>query len=603
MKRLRYQFYLPRDARIAIAAAALLALGAGAFDRGWVASAIILILLAVGLLGAFYAFVVRPARLPKRAVLNIRLADNLREIGPHSPLDQLRSRGAPNLFELRRALEGAANDPALKAVLVEIAAPALGLATAQELHDLLRAATQRGKRVIALLSGDNATLRDYYVACGASEIIANPDTAFLMLGISAGSVFLKEALAKLGIEAQTLQWKEYKGAAETFSRDSMSPALRESLDAILSDWKAALTAAIATARKLPPAQVESLIAAGFMSADAGVAANLLDRTGYLDDLRRDFDPELKDDPFVTVSHYLRHLAYRREGPRGARIALIHGLGPVVAGEGPLAGEFISGERVAGEFRRAARDEEIRAIVFRINSPGGSAVGSDLVWRAVREAREHNKPVIVSMGDVAGSGGYYVAMAADAIVAEPTTITGSIGVVYTKFSLPALLARLGVNFDSVKTDPVSDALSPARAMTEAELAQLNQMVGQLYANFTAKVAEGRKLPPDAAEDVARGRVWSGVAAKARGLVDELGGMDQAVALARAKAGLSPGEPHELYLYPPPNFFSSLGLNALRSQALPLDKLASALGIPSRWVPALTELLTRRSGVLLLTEFFG
>ena len=176
----------------------------------------------------------------------------------------------------------------------------------------------------------------------------------------------------------------------------------------------------------------------------------------------------------------------------------------------------------------------------MNSPGGSAVGSDLVWRAVREAQKRGKPVVVSMGDVAGSGGYYVAMGADAIVAEPTTITGSIGVVYTKFSLRDLLDYLGIGIDAVKTDEIGDALSMARPLSDAELAQLNSVVGELYGNFTAKVAEGRKLDAAQAEEVARGRVWSGVAAKARGLIDELGGLARAVEIAREKAGLKPDE---------------------------------------------------------------
>src|SRR5208282_2463668 len=182
-------------------------------------------------------------------------------------------------------------------------------------------------------------------------------------------------------------------------------------------------------------------------------------------------------------------------------------GPVVSGEGPATGEFISGVATAAQIDRASRDERVSAIVFRVNSPGGSAVGSDLVWRAVREAQGRGKPVVVSMGDVAGSGGYYVAMGADAIVAEPATITGSIGVVYTKLSIRDLLAQAGIAIDVAKTDAIADALSWSRPMTEAELAQLNEVVGELYGNFTGKVAEGRKLDRDAAEAVARGRVWS------------------------------------------------------------------------------------------------
>jgi protease-4 len=203
-----------------------------------------------------------------------------------------------------------------------------------------------------------------------------------------------------------------------------------------------------------------------------------------------------------------------------------------------------------------------------------------------------------MGDVAGSGGYYVAMGADAIVAGPATVTGSIGVVYAKFNVLDLMQRLGVRLDVVKSDAVSDALSPARPMTAAELAQLNEVVGELYSTFIAKVTEGRKLDPEATEEVARGRVWSGVAAKARGLVDELGGLGRAVALAREKAGLKPAEEHDLVLYPPANLWSALRLTAAHSE-IPWGLMIAArvLHLPERWTPALLSLLTR-TGVLML-----
>lgn len=231
-------------------------------------------------------------------------------------------------------------------------------------------------------------------------------------------------------------------------------------------------------------------------------------------------------------------------------------------------------------------------MFRVNSPGGSAVGSDLVWRAVREARKRGKPVVVSMGDVAGSGGYYVAMGADAIVAEPTTVTGSVGVVFTKFSLAALLARAGIVLESAKSSPLSDALSLSRTLTEGELTQMNEMIGQLYTNFVAKFAEDRKLDYDAAEAVARGRVWSGLAAKARGLVDELGGLQRAVAIAREKAGLKAEEPHELSPYPEPGLIGSLKLSMARNETPPvLGLIATALDLPQRWAPGLLQLLMR------------
>jgi len=242
---------------------------------------------------------------------------------------------------------------------------------------------------------------------------------------------------------------------------------------------------------------------------------------------------------------------------------------------------------------------VRAVVFRVNSPGGSAVGSELVWRAVTEVRRRGKPVVVSMGDVAGSGGYYVSMAADAIVAQPSTITGSIGVVYTKFNLAELLERVGINIDYAKSSQRGDALSLSRALTEDELRQLNDVMGSLYANFCAKVGQGRQLDQAQTEAVARGRVWSGAAAAANGLVDALGGMSRAVELAREKANLTPGQEHELALY------SGLrGLMGMRMTFAPAAEshwlsgtLAQIVGLPEEWLPALAQLLRRPATMML------
>jgi protease-4 len=590
---------LTRETRVALLVAFLIALGTICLATGWRAAGLASIVAATALAAAFYLFIIRPSRIPRDAVLTLRLVGGIREDAPRSPLEQLRSHGAATLFDIRNALEAAAADNRLKAVLVEISSPGFGLATAHELHELLRALVSKGKQVVAVLGGDQITPRDYLIACGASEVVANPDTTLMMLGLSVGSLFLTDALSKLGIQAQTLQWKEYKGAAEMFTRETMSAELRESLEAVIADCQSLMTQSIASARRMPPERARELLGAGFMSARAACTNGLIDRAGYIEDIRAELEPE--DTPkssFVALGRYLRHISYVRDGRGRPRLALIHGLGPVVVGEGPMAGEFFSGERIAEEIRRASRDDKIKAIVFRVNSPGGSAAGSDLVWRAVREAQRRGKPVVVSMGDVAGSGGYYVAMGADAIVAGPATVTGSIGVVYAKFSVPELMQRLGVGLDVVKSDPVSDALSPARPMTAAELAQLNDVIGELYSTFTAKVTEGRKLDPAATEQVARGRVWSGVAAQARGLVDELGGLGRAVALAHEKAGLKPGEEHDLVLYPPPTLLSALHLSAAYSE-IPwaLSAAARLLQLPERWTPALLSLVTRTGALLL------
>src|SRR6202030_2586433 len=486
------RLWISRELRLGIVVLILYVVGAIGLAFGHWGVGVSAIGIGLALVAAFYFAVVRPAQIPHDAVLVIRLAGPIEEDVTLSPLDQIMRRGANSLDHLRYAFESAAIDDEVRAIVVEIAGFGAGLATAHEIHRLMRAAQTAGKRVIALLRGDDAGLREYLVAAGAGEIVANPDTMLTMLGVATGGVFLKNALDKLKIQAQTLQWKEYKGAAETLGRDTMSPALRESMEAVVADWEKILVETIASARKLSPERARELIAAGFVSAKFAVENKLIDREGYIEDIRAEFDPEAKRKVFVNLARYRRHAIFTRERGRRARIALVHASGPVVSGEAPATGEHISGVATAAQLDRASRDERVRAIVFRVNSPGGSAVGSDLVWRAVREAQGRGKPVVVSMGDVAGSGGYYGAAGADAIVAEQATITGSIGVVYAKFNLGSMLNELGVHFDFVKSAPISDAMSMARAMTEAELAQLNETVGHLYAAFTAKVAAGRKL---------------------------------------------------------------------------------------------------------------
>jgi protease IV len=595
------RIFATRIVRVATLCAILVALAGLALYFGNRSLGFALLTAAIAIGAAFFVFVIRPARIPRDAVLTLRLSGALPEEPHRSLIDQLRGHLAPALSHLRYALEEVRRDPAVRAVVIEIAGIDNGLATAEELHDLIRRARESGKRVIAVLDGESAGVRDYLIASAADEIVCNPETMLTMLGVSAGSVFLKRAFEKLHVQVQTLQYKEYKGAAEMFSRESMSQPLRESLQAIVGDWRQVLTERIARARNLSTETAAELVGRGFMTAHDARAAGLIDREGYTEDIRAEFDPEGKRKKFVGLARYLRHAMYMNEGGERHRIAVICGVGPVISGDPSMTGDFISPETTGAQIERASRDENIEAIVFRVNSPGGSAVGSDLVWRAVRAAQGRGKPVVVSMGDVAGSGGYYVAACADAIVAQASTLTGSIGVVYAKFDVSSLMNQFGVNIENTKSHPISDAMSPTRAMTEGEIRQLDGVLNQLYGNFTGKVAEGRKLDAEATETLARGRIWSGTAAKASGLIDEVGGMARAVELAREKAGIPAGDAHQLVSYSQARFINALKLSMNAGEADAISLLAGKLvGMPSRWMPALTHLLWR-GGVVMLGPF--
>jgi protease IV len=594
------RLWISREVRLAIMVAVLVLLGAFALTHHELKPGIALLVIAAVSVAAFWYAVVRPARIPREAVITVRLSGSIHEDPQVMPLDQLlrRGRAAMSLRNLRYALEAVEADSSVRGIILEIGALEAGLATCHEIYRLLRAAHLRGKRIMALFTGDGLGPRELLIAAGATEVVANPDAMLAMLGVGAGGVFLRSALEKFGVQAQTLQWKEYKGAAEMFSRDAMSPALRESLDAIIRDSERLIADAISESRKIDLERVHELLAAGFISAKDAAESRLIDRTGYREDIRASFDADPESKVFVSLGRYIRHAAHVRERGRRPRIAVVCATGPVVAGDAPVAGEFISASATAAQFDRASRDERVSAIVFRINSPGGSAVASDIVWRAVREAQGRGKPVVVSMGDVAGSGGYYIAAGADAIVAEPATITGSIGVVFTRFSFASLLNQLGVHFDFVKTSERSDALSVSRALTEAELSQIDRTIGHLYDNFVTRVSEGRRLSFEQAEAVARGRVWSGVAAKANGLVDEVGGFGRAIEIARERAKIERRQDHELVDYRPTRGLWGLRL-AMGSERMPLggEIVARAIGVPVNWAPAMLELLARGGAILL------
>jgi len=587
-----------RKLRMVVAVLVLIGAGTLLVALGWHDLGGLLILFALAAAAAYLLIVVRPARIAPDSLLRVRLSGALREHAPVPWLERLRGTQSPTLHQLREAFQEVASDARVSAVLIEIASLRCGLASAQELHDLIGGLTAAGKRTIAVLEGDSLSTREYLIAAAAGQVIANPDATLAMVGLSAGGLFFKDALQRLRIDAQALQWKEYKGAAETFSRQEMSAPLRDSITALLGDSERLMVEYVARARRLSPSVARALLTCGFIGAQSACANKLIDQIGYSQDLLSSYDPN--DKRVLTLTRYLRRVRWRQDRGKLPRIGLVFGVGPVLTGDEPLSGEFISAVRTSAELLRAGRDERVKAVVFRVNSPGGAAVGSDLVWRAVKEVRRLGKPVVVSMGDVAGSGGYYVAAGADAIVAQAATITGSIGVVYVKFSLGALLQKLGVAADLVKMAPNGDAMSFTRALDSEELQQLDQVMGELYGNFTAKVAEGRHLTPEQTEAVAKGRIWSGSAALANGLVDALGGLDRAVAIAREKAGLPPSQALELATI-------SVGLGGLKAALMPTaggaaqgwaGLLTEIVGLPETWLPALGKL---RQGMALLSPW--
>jgi protease IV len=462
--------------------------------------------------------------------------------------------GAMSLWDLGRTLDVAAEDDDVVAIRIVLRGAFMGWASAEEVLAHLDAFRDSGKPVYALLEGDIIDDLTYFLATAADRVWVAPATAAAINGLAVESPFFRGTLDKLHIEPEVLMLGKYKSAGEPFVNYEMSPYMRESLEAVLATTQDRFNERVAERRQREPAQVQELLRRTLLTAREMVEGGLADDIGYLDQV----DAALIEQTGVDEYHGVAAASYRsargRGRARGAgdRIALVFGEGPVLTDAPAAALPFLesrvlAGTRVADHIREATEDDSVKAIVFRVNSPGGSAVGSDIVRRAIEEARAAGKTVVVSMADVAGSGGYWVAMAADAIVAHPTTITGSIGVVFTKFNLDGFFEWIGTKVERVATEPGADALSLG-PLAEDEKLRVAAWMDEVYDLFTGHVAAERELDVERVREIAQGRVWSGRDALAIGLIDRLGGLEEAFALAKEKAGLDPDKKYPLDLYP-------------------------------------------------------
>jgi len=456
--------------------------------------------------------------------------------------------GDPDPYgRLVERLTRARDDPSVTAVVVRIDALPVGAGRVEELRALLAAVRER-RPVLAYLTGGGT--REYWLATAASAIAAAPGAPLMVNGIARAQLYVKGLLDRLGVAVEVIRAGAYKSAAEPLVRTGASREAREELDAVLDDVHGRFVADVAAARHLSPERVRALVDEGIFTGEGARDAGLVDAVAWPDEL------EAWAAKAAGLPAGVRAGRSRAYAPEGERTAQRWGRPPVVEVirlEGLIArggarspldapGVDVAGaDAVAAAIRRAGEDPEVRAIVLRVESPGGDGFASDLVWREVILARQRGKPVVASMGDVAASGGYLVAVAADAIVAEPSTITGSIGVFAAKPDLSGLLEKLSVRRESSARGAHAELTSLNRAWSEGERATVQRQIDAFYTLFLRRVADGRHLSPAEVDAVAQGRVWTGRQALERHLVDRLGTLADAVALAREKAGLSPREP--------------------------------------------------------------
>ncbi len=458
-------------------------------------------------------------------------------------------------------LDRASRDSRVKGLFLRVGSGDLSVAQAQEIGAAIKRFRQSGRFVIAHSQGFTSSgLGDYLAAASANEIWMQPKAPFGPAGTGAGAVFLRGFFEKIHAEPQIAKRSDYKSAADMFMEKDYTPQDREQTTALLQSWYDTATRGAAADRKLSPKAVAAAFEASPQFAEEAQRAHLVDRIGYDDDAKNAAVARAGGAKAVTLKKYSKNISDFSEGGQ-PRIAVVEAAGEIVDGparDGVIGdSRAIVGDEYATAIREAARDEQIRAIVLRVDSPGGSVTASDQILNAVKKAQRAGKPVVVSMGTLAASGGYYISCSANRIVAEPGTLTGSIGVLSGKVSFGKTAGLIGVGVDQIgvgKNALMDSAITP---YTSEQWANVNHQADVIYADFTRKVAEGRKLPIAKVEEVAKGRVWTGADAKARGLVDELGGFWTAVAAAKKLAGIATEERVAFKIYPKKvSFFAAL-----------------------------------------------
>ena len=497
-------------------------------------------------------FAARP--LPKSMILSL----DLRHVPPEtvSP-DFLHGdlwRGARDITDMVQTLWLAADDPRVVGLYVEIGDKSAGLARVQELRQAIARFKGKGKFAIGFTEalGDGEHIADYYLATALDQIWLQPSGAFAVTGLSVETPFLKGALDKIGVHMEGGKRYEYKSAPDTFTETGMTAAARENLQQLIDGLYGQFVDDVARDRRLQPAKLRQLIDTAPFDSERAHEAGLIDRIGYRADAMNEvYQRAGSTQDVVTFADYAGDRSLAR--PQGDVVALVRASGTISStgggGDSPLDDDAeAASDDIVDALDQASQSKEVRAIVLRIDSPGGTYPASDALADGVARARATGKPVIVSMGDVAASGGYLAAVRADVIVAEPSTVTGSIGVFGVWPVATDLLNMLNVKVEQVGAGANAGMYSSFRSPTASQRAAIGRDLDAVYADFAHQVADARKLDAAKIDAVARGRIFTGIDARRAGLVDELGGLQLALGIAKAKAGIDEARPIEVRPFP-------------------------------------------------------
>ena len=489
-----------------------------------------------------------------KSVLKLDLNKPIQEVGTENPFSGLGGPFAGNentvgLKDITDALKNAQSDDKIKGIYLKTEGPETGWATLEEIRNQLLEFKKSKKFVVAY--GESFTEKGYYIASVADKIYLNPAGGMEWNGLSAEYSFFKGTFDKLGVKPEIFRVGEFKSAIETFVREDMSEASKKQSFELITAINDHYLAKISASRNIPAAQLKGLAdSLKVENPESALKYKLVTNLGYWDEFENSIKSTLKteakkDISYIGVDKYLKSTGPNTDGDFNNRIGILVAEGEINSGDG--GDGSIGSDKFIKELKKLRDNDKIKAIVLRINSPGGSALASDVMWREI-QITSKKKPVIASMSDVAASGGYYMAMGCDKIVAQPNTITGSIGIFGLIFNVKDFMnGKLGVTFDGVGTSPHADWPTATRDMTEFEKSMIQKGVNEGYEKFTSKAAAGRKMPVEKLKSLAQGRVWSGVEAKENGLVDALGGINEAVKLAATAAKLKEGD-YRLRYYP-------------------------------------------------------
>jgi len=535
-------------------------------------------LIIISLASFFYLEFGKPPSVKSHSYLEIKLSGELQEKSSPDFLMTFFGMSPPlSLHDIWLNFQKAKVDRRIQAILLRMGYLQCGWAKINELRDLVLDFRKTGKKVYATFEETVDADKEYYLASACDRIIFHPSGIMFVNGIGGYIPFFKKGLDKLGVEYEVEHIEKYKTAMNEFTEEGFTASHKEMMESLYGDIFSHYVAKVAEARGKSEEDFRTLIDRGLYQGPKALEAGLVDDLLYEDELQNLLQADGKMYTRISHQEYSKIKPSTLGLDRGKKIALIYGMGQILTGEGIY--QMMGSSTVARWLRAARRDKSIEAVVFRVDSPGGSVVGSDVIWREVVLTKKE-KPIVVSMSDVAGSGGYWVAMSAHKIVAQPQTWTGSIGVVWGKPNLKKLYEKLGVSAERLTFGDKADIFSTFRKWTDEERALIKDEMFWTYDRFLTKVAEGRNMSKEDVDKLGKGRVWTGSQAKELGLVDEIGGLSKAIDLAKELAGIPAEEQVKLVVQPKKiSFFDTL----FRKRLIKID-----LGIDSQLEKMLSSL---------------